>query len=667
MSAIVGIFYRDDKPVEKTLLQKMMASLSHRGPDGESSWVDRNVALGHLMLQTTAESRRERLPLANASGELVITADARIDNREELRDQLGLTNDGSEGMIDSRLILAAYEKWGEDCVERLLGDFVFAIWDKRSRSLFCARDHFGVKPFYYYAAANLFAFATEIKALLCIPGVSRRINEIRIAEHLTMSTNDSSITFFQEISRLKPAHALRVDRTGERLANYWALDPGKHTKLSSDEEYAEEFRRLFTEAVRCRTRSAYPLGAMLSGGLDSSSIACLAREVVPPTDCLHTFSAVHDVVTQCDERDYQNVVLARGGFQPHTFQTDHASPLLDVDAMMWHLDEVQGSGNIYANWSLYGSARDAGVRVLLDGFDGDSTVSHGRGYLDELARAGRWIKLASEVRHFTKKRGQSWTDAYGAWVRSYGIDPIISRHKSLRRVRRAWRSAWSRLRPNANSAGKAVRNDTLRADYLARIGWDRAARPRPSPKTERQVHYSLLTNPGMTGALESLNHLSAAFGTEVRFPFWDKRLIEYCLSLPTDQKWHKGWTRIVLRRAMKGILPESIQWRQSKTDVSPAFYHGLLTYERELANEIINVNPGIIEDYVQIPALREAYARFVTHTAHDSDVVSIWKTVSLALWLQQLNRENLRLAKMKGGERNVYKEELLNAAAPHSW
>ena len=167
MSGIIGIHYLDGRPVDRENLTKMVDILAHRGPDGADIWVDGCVGLGHRMLWTTPESLIEKLPLENQRGDLVITADARIDNRDELIAALQINNRPSDKVVDSELILAAYEKWGEDCPEHLLGDFAFAIWDERRELLFCARDHFGVKPFYYYFANNTFAFGSEIKALLC--------------------------------------------------------------------------------------------------------------------------------------------------------------------------------------------------------------------------------------------------------------------------------------------------------------------------------------------------------------------------------------------------------------------------------------------------------------------------------------------------------------------
>src|SRR5207245_10257224 len=178
---------------------------------------------------------------------------------------------------DAALILAAYERWGERCPEHLLGDFALAIWDARRATLFCARDHFGVKPFYYHhAPGRLFCFASEIKGLVALAEVPRRLNETRVADYLVPLLEDKEITFYEEIVRLPPAHRMAVTREGVRMEQYWALDPEREIRMKSDGEYAEAFREIFTEAVRWRLRSAIPVESMSSGVLDSSSIGVWA-------------------------------------------------------------------------------------------------------------------------------------------------------------------------------------------------------------------------------------------------------------------------------------------------------------------------------------------------------------------------------------------------------
>ena len=358
MSGIVGIYFLDGRPVDRMVLERMTESIAHRGPDRAGMWNRGSVGLGHRMLWTTPESLHEQLPLVNPvrlgsrvglssygvneRGKLILTADARIDNREELMAALDLTGDPEREISDSELILSAYERWGECCSEKLLGDFAFAIWDGRRQHLFLARDHFGVKPIYYYRSSRVFVFASEIKALLCVPEVPRRLNEARVADYLVPMMDDRVVTFYKEIFRLPPGHSMIVGREEVPARPYWALDPSHEVRYRSDGEYAEAFCQLFTEAVRCRLRSAFPVGSMLSGGLDSSSVVCMARALLRENgnQRLHSFSAIFEDVPECDERPFINAILAQGGLEPHFVHADRISPLADLDRVFHHEEEA---------------------------------------------------------------------------------------------------------------------------------------------------------------------------------------------------------------------------------------------------------------------------------------------------------------------------------------
>jgi len=298
MSAIAGVYLFNGDSVDEKDLKRMNDSMPHRGPDGSGLWHDGSVGLAHQMLWTTPESLHEKLPFE--ADKLVITSDSRIDNREELLPELGL----SEEVSDSEVILKAYGRWGRKCVDRLLGDFAFVIWDKSKEELFCARDHMGVKPFYYcYQADKSFTFATEIKALFAW-GVPREINEAKIGDRFERITNDQEITSYRMILRLPPANFLIIAIDGLCKKRYWDLDPEHEIRFGSDEAYSIAFREIFTKAVTCRLRSVFPVGSMLSGGLDSSSIVCVSRKLLPRKHPLKTFSIIFDTIKECDERQY---------------------------------------------------------------------------------------------------------------------------------------------------------------------------------------------------------------------------------------------------------------------------------------------------------------------------------------------------------------------------
>jgi len=672
MSAIAGIYYLDGRPVERADLGRMVDILAHRGPDGAGVWSEGPVGLGHRMLWTTPESLIEQLPLGNQTGDLVITADARIDNRDELIAALGLTDRPSEKITDSQLILSAYERWGESCPEHLLGDFAFVIWDGRKKVLFCARDHFGVKPFYYYSrSGRAFVFASEIKALLCLPEVPRRLNETKVADYLYLDEgilHDDAITFYQEILRLPPAHSLTVSKGEARQRQYWFLDPTREIRYGSDEEYAEAYREIFTNAVSCRLRSAFPVGSTLSGGLDSSSITCVARKLLAENGDrrLHTFSAIYDDVPECDERPFINTVLAQGNLEPHYVHPDQLSPLADLDRVFWHEDEVFYAPNLFMHWACCRAAHQQGVRIFLDGFDGDTIVSHGIAYLTELARREQWHAFAIEangysqhfkfsplhlLRHYGTPhltelaRGGQWlafarqasciSKYFNVSSRnlflSYGLKPLAP--KAIRKI---WRVLRGRLRPT-RSEGAIINPDFAERIGLAeRIQTLQGGQSR-SAMTSREHHYHLLTSSMHSFILEVMNKSATAFSIEPRHPFFDRRLIEFCLALPPEQKLDQGWNRIIARRALVNVLPEEVRWRGGKTDVSPVFARGLLMFERERLENVLLNEPKMMERYVDMATLRNVYQRYVSRRpeddAHD-DAHTVWLVVSLALWLR---------------------------------
>jgi asparagine synthase (glutamine-hydrolysing) len=622
MSGILGAWNLDGRPVEPELLSKMSATLAHRGPDGAGVWHKGPVGLGHLMLHTTPESLHEKLPWANRTDDLVITADGRIDNREELMAALGYSGVETKEITDSQLILAAYEEWGEDCPRRLLGDFAFAIWDRRKQLLFCARDHMGVKPFYYYhGPGKVFILASEIKGILARPEVPRQVNENRVADYLAMELEDKSSTFYQDIYRLPPGHTLIVGQGGIKLNAYWSLDPCRELRLSSDEEYAAAFREIFTEAVRCRLRSAFPVGSHLSGGLDSSSVVCVARQLLSSSGAqpLHTFSLLFEDFPQCDEGPFINAVLAPGGVEPHLLPADHFNPLGDIEQMHWHVDEPLWVPDLSMDWEINRAANRQGVRVLLTGSSGDVTISYGFEYLSELLRRGRWLALFQEAVSVARRTNRT----LGRTLRSFALAPLTP--EPLRQVWRRVRNGPGIIQPDfARRTGLHKRSQALK------LAPPRLARP------DRILHWELLMSGSEPLGLELFNMAAGAFAVEMRFPYYDRRLIEFCLALPPGQKLHQGWNRMILRRALAHCLPQKVRWREWKTSLSPSVAHRLLALGGETITEVILHNPKVIENYVNLKVMRQAYQHSLAkENLHDAQAMAL--AANLGIWLRRMN------------------------------
>ncbi len=301
-------------------------------------------------------------------------------------------------------------------------------------------------------------------------------------------------------------------------------------------------------------------------------------------------------------------------------------------------------GNVNIPWGVYrGEARKNGVRVMLDGFDGDTTISHGTGLLRELAEAKRWGTLIKEGSGYAKH-----FDNLSAWSVIWTTFELHGLHPRARKAVKLVRRVSSGLRNRSNRLLRNTEpqlNDFLNLDFFRRIGFEEhraTARKKNKQRpvhNERDNHYRRFGEAGIQNTLELLNRIGGAFSIDTRFPFWDKRLAEFCLSLPPEQKLHDGWNRIVMRRAMENILPRAVQWRGGKVDMSHGLKYGMWTFERERIRNVIEKNSDLIEGYVKVDVLQEAYQRFMSQKATDVDMLAIWKSVSLALWLQQRSTE----------------------------
>lgn len=629
MSGIVARYHRRGQPVGAEL-EPMLTALAHRGPDGAHTWRAGAVGLGHLLLRTTPEAPDATQP--HVEGELAITADARLDNRAELIQALGRGTRGEgRGMhepADAALLLAAYAKWGERCVDHLLGDFAFAVWDGRTRELFCARDHLGVRPLYYHVTPARFACASEIKALLALPDVPRTVNDGRVAEFLALVESEGKdATCFQDIWRLPPGHWLRVTPDALTVQPYWALDPERTITLRSDAEYAEAFRAIFADAVRCRLRTTQPAGVILSGGLDSACTTVMAREVGRGTPPLHTFSAFFTSPGDTDERPFIDAILRDGGLTPHRIDGND----LGFDAAgLAHIARQQEEPFWYAFllvlWRLYALAQTQGVRVLLDGVDGDAVVaSCSAAYLRELRRAGDWRTFAAQVDGAARLLRPGDPAGYARYwagrLRDHIAEPLL-----LAPARRGWASFTRTPPPLAPYIAPSL---AARTNLSARLARTASVSP-----TVRQCHYRSLTQSAFPYHLEMLNRAAAAFGLEHRHPFFDKRLVEFSLALPPTQRYDRGQTRGVLRRALAGLLPDAIYQRPGKGAVRHHYLRGALTTGAPSWGEQILAAPAANAAYLEPAALRGMWQEFMP-PYNKGDINSIWYTAAVSLWLHE--------------------------------
>lgn len=631
LSGIAGIFHLDGRPTDPVVLSRMTRAIAHRGPDGVRQWFDGAVGLGHLHLQTSLESRREMQPLASQNGNFCVALDGRIDNRTELRKALVSKGFDGDEPGDAGLVLRAYACWGEECPGRLMGDFSFAIWDSRQKQLFCARDHLGMRPFYYYHSASLFAFGSEIRAVLAVDAVPRRLNESRVVDYLVdeLERDDKESTFYQGVRRLPAGHSLTVGPTHFKIRDYWDLKAPPELKLASWQEYGEAFRAVFVEAVRCRLSSTHRVGSTLSGGLDSSSVVCTTRELLSAElgEPLHTISLVDADESKCGETPYIKEVLRGGGLVPHIIRSDE---LWDLENAMADSDEPFEISHYFPNWFAFAAAKQAGVRVLLTGISGDHIIPPPT-YMSTLLRSLNWKTLAGVVSYFHRITEEP------RWriLARYGVAPIMPHllYEGLRRVARG------------RGTRAADENCLLNPAFAARLGVSERLECCRLQKRNAAVlakeggtlHSECFRSGDFPFFFEQTDRMAASNGVEARHPFSDPRIIEFFLSLPVRMKCHVPLPKMVIREGMRGILPELVRLRTRYAHPGQAFLSALL-------NKYSSIPSGVLApaaEYASIQALvREAELT-------PGQGWSLWRVLNLAVWMkatglyQAENTENL--------------------------
>ena len=575
MSGIAGIYNLDGQPVDPALLAGMTSAVADRGPDGVGHWIDGPVGLGHRMLQTTPESLHEKQPLGDdGNSSLCLIFDGRVDNRDELRAEIESKGARLRSDTDAEIVLRTYEVWGEACPGKIVGDFAFAIWDGRNQQLFCARDFLGIKPFYYYADARRFLCGSELQQLVADPTIQRTPNEGVVGEYLTGSLTTTEETLYRGIFRLAPAHYLVVRRDGIRKGRYWDIDPKKQIKYRTDREYAEHFFSSFREAVRCRLRSQAAVGAHLSGGMDSSSIVAMAALVLREgraADCgFETFSMTYPTDWPCDERDYIQAVGRMCGVKTNFVEPGVPARSYYIDQTLRYQDFPDFPNGAGQSLPLNEVARAKGFRVLLTGNGGNEWFEGGVDYLADLLRGLKFGKFFRYARLGTTLTGNPST--FSLAFRN-GLLPLVP---SL--IRRAGR----RLLTNGTSLP-----DSISQRFAIRIGLRERLRrtdngQKFSSYAQRRL-YRLVTDGTEVHPNEVMERATARLGLEDRHPFHDRRLAEFALAIPEEQRWRNNQTKFILREAMGEHLPESVRQRKIQGDFSILFVKTLEAFGKERA------------------------------------------------------------------------------------
>ncbi len=637
MSGIFGVYSRDTRPVSDQELTKMKEVLHHRGVDGQRTWNDEVVGMGHCMLKSTPESENEAMPFQDPESGLVITADARIDNRVELFSSLKIEKHGSKGIPDSLLILEAYKRWGSDCVFHLLGDFAFAIWDQRRKKLFCVRDQLGVKPFYYYSSRRFFIFASEAQAIAALSFIDVRLNEDRIGDFLVnpLEGIDHVSTFFREIYRLPPANRIEIEPGKENVSKYWQLERVKELNLSSDREYEEAFEEILTHSIRARLRSKTDPALLLSGGIDSSLIAAIAGKVTghDQAEQLTTYSGISNNADGCLESEYITKVLAHTGIKgemisPSQLSQSKGELLHTLGCLPEPFDM-----SMVLHCVLYLAAQKANHRVVLDGIDGDIIASLSPAYPVYLFRQGLFKTAFNETAALSKTYYHG-NVSVGSLLMQYGRKLFVPGW--LRQVYKPISQA--RLTKNA------VKESLIRASFAGRIHLAKRLQKLVSHSyTEcawslREKHVYSICHPFLTVALERYDRVAARCSIEPRHPLLDRRLVEFCIALPWHQLVRAGQSKSILRRTAVHFLPEEICNRHSVEHLGWDFTSTLFRLiHKEIEKEIRRFKKELGRSLDVDLLLKEITVEKGIEGITDPTLqLKVWETYSLAILFRNL-------------------------------
>ncbi|HEU4711568.1 MAG TPA: asparagine synthase (glutamine-hydrolyzing) [Pyrinomonadaceae bacterium] len=577
MCGIFGIWKLDREAVDPGDLQLATNAIRHRGPDDEgyllvdtraepfvhgvqpcggpdtdyrlslpdlirfkSDYFD--LAFGFRRLAILDLSPGGHQPMSSHDGRFWIVFNGEIYNYQELRTQLSSDGHSFKSTSDTEVILAAYQQWGESCVDRFNGMFALAIWDSTARKMFVARDRFGEKPFHYvYIPNRLFAFASEMKALWAAGLAGREIHE----ETLALFTQHGQVeigeqTIYRNILRLPQAHTLTLTADGVlQKRRYWDIDPRLRNDGWTDERYAEEFREHFTNSVRLRLRADVPVGSSLSGGLDSSTVVSVINRLLPETAVQKTFSARFDDPSR-DEGKWMDLVTKSNRVERHDVWPTAERFFEELGDLFWHQEEPFSSASVYAQWSVMRLAKENGVTVLLDGQGADEMLAGYHSYFNE--RTDDLIN-SFDFRGYLKWRRDC--------LAMHGVVPGNFRRVLTQKTPEPVKRLLKKGRQQIEPAQPVYPREFAKVSSLRKLLWWNTTRE------------------GLVELLRYADRNSMAHSREVRLPFLDHNLVEFVFKLPERLLVQDGWTKWILREAFRGIVPAEISNRVDKLGYMP--------------------------------------------------------------------------------------------------
>jgi asparagine synthase (glutamine-hydrolysing) len=593
----------------------MLSALNAYGPDRKSSWNNDVISLGSNFSFSLPEDQFDLQPLWDEDRSACLVADVRLDNRPDLARELNLAH--PEEISDSNFLMAAWLRWGAACVDHLLGAFAFAVWTPARRELFAARDHAGERPLFYHRSNDLFALASMPQGLLALPGLFKGFQEPYVAIWLTGLFEERSQTFFKGIELLPAGHFLRITPDKFERKQYWHPASAKPTRFAKDEDYAEALLEIFDAATEARLRSVKPVGSFLSAGLDSSSVtASAARHLANQGKSLAAFTSV-------PRPDFNGITVP--GYLP--FEAEGAASIARLYPNIDHIIvdsrghdllatmkastdawDVPSPNLVNLLWmtAIFDEAKQRGIGVMLGGDMGNCTISWNNWtILTQLFAQGRWLKLARTVHGLRNRDAISYKTA----VR-YATQQLVP--PSLIRRLVARKKLGGLFIPLVNPAWI---NPTALEDKLL----DRAYRESSDPGTEHSRLFEF-SDPGSTNAMAA-----AVNQVEVRDPTADKRIFEFAFSIPPEQFLVGGQSRSLVRRAMKGRLPEAILQQTTRGLQSADWYLPMTDALPSLRNELALIGQSpTARKTLDLPRMQQLLDTFPKANFERDEVRMVW-------------------------------------------
>ncbi len=643
MSGIAGVIcLADDTTVPERLTQQLTTALRPRGPDRTLYWTASGIGLGHCLLNTTGKSSAQDQLQVTRDHDLVIVFDGRLDNREELLLSLDPFPATSSDQSDAEIILNAYRAWSETCAQRLLGDFAFAIWDVKRATLYCARDQLGARQFYYVSTDHYFAFASDDEALLCIPGVTAAPYEPLIGNFLDRGAfeRDPGQPWLRDVRSLSPGHFLDVspEGPGETKA-YWQHELGNEAHYANDRECQEAFTEVFQQAVQSRLRDAGSSAAIVSGGMDSAALTAMLQRSSDdlPGNKFHAYSWLTDNPEDSLESRCIQSMTRPDNIQVHTARLPSLSGVIeqaDLHAVAWSRPHPVDNSILLVG-SLCHAARCNGHPVLLHGVSGDVVNGYEPRYIAPLLRTGQWQRAwqesnaASQNHTYLKRyspRQLLWMNMLTAFAPAGG--------KKARR--------WIR----AHTSRPSPVNDLLRPEFTDRLSQVSPAQTKVQASSmdialQQRANYaaSLFGPSGVLLGLSAYHGTAARLGVDMRDPWADKRVLEFYLHLPLDQKVRFGWTKYLARSTFEQDVGSNIVWRNDKEHFGWRCVDRLMDDSDAFVDYTLNDELHFLDDYVDTTRILHRYARYredKQHREHEEKKF-FYDIVTLTHWLKRVS------------------------------